>query len=191
MTSVLSFRILASPSSNDHEARPLVDGADWLEEDCLGLDPPELVLEFARDPARLLIGRCGCGVVGCGDVTVEVERTESTVEWRRHDGSPITFDRRRYDAEIARFSTDHSWEPLERRVEREVGQVFAGSSTKAGLTFDWASTRIRQGLICLSYSRRGVGQRLLEFGWDGQNLDDALTSARRFHAEHFDDSSPK
>lgn len=188
MTSVLSFRILASPSSNDHEARPLVDGADWLDDDSLGLDPHELVHEFARLPARLLIGRCGCGVVGCGDVTVEVERMEATVEWRLHNGPPIIFDRRQYDAEIARFSTDHAWEPLERRVEREVGQVFAGSATKAGLTFDWATTRIRQGMICLSYSRQGMGQSLLEFSWDGQNLDDALARARRFHAEHFHNS---
>jgi hypothetical protein len=183
MTCLLRIEVSACPSSNDHEARLLVDDADWLGREQLGMDPPELEAQLCRkDGGPIIVGRCSCGVVGCSDVLVEVSRTGSRVEWRLGRSHPLVFDAAAYDAELVRFAADRSWETLGRRVEREVAALFEGAVTEDGLGFDWASTRIRRGVVHLSFSAQSE-QRLLDFSWDEATLESALDRAQLFHRE--------
>jgi hypothetical protein len=46
MVNKLSFKILPSPSTNDHELRILIDDQDFLGKDYLGIDPPSF---FSQD----------------------------------------------------------------------------------------------------------------------------------------------
>jgi hypothetical protein len=181
----LTISVSASPSSNDHEARLAIDGKDWLGAEFMGLDPPMLENELLTNrDGSVMVGRCSCGAVGCGDLIVEVTRSKDSVSWSRPETGPVTFDAGQYDAEIARFVQDRTWETLGRAVEREVEQVFSGTLTGDDFSFDWASTRIKNGLVHLSFSK-GPEQQLFEFGWDEASLQKAIARAEEFREEHF------
>jgi hypothetical protein len=180
--SVLKLKIFPCPDSRDHEVRIIVDDADWLGEDSLGIDPPN----FFGQPAlwingNLLVGRCVCGCEGCGDTFVDTAFGENTVVWTNESGLRLTFDRAEYQREITRASLDFSWEDENRRVERLVADVFAKSEID-GFVFDWASARIKKGVITLSFSRDG-SQKLVEFGWKPGSIEEAVQCARRVHLE--------
>lgn len=181
----LTITVGDNPSSNDHEARLLIDGKDWLGSEYMGLDPPRLESELLTDrDGSIIVGRCSCGAEGCGDLIVEVIRSENLVSWSSPETTKVTFDASQYDAEVARFVNDKSWETTGRAVEREVEQIFSGIITIDSFRFDWASTRIQKGLVHLSFSK-GLEQKLLEFGWDGASLANAIARAQQFRAEHF------
>ncbi|NML07133.1 hypothetical protein [Sphingomonas sp. G-3-2-10] len=196
MTKRLDILVSSSPASNDHQARILVDGVDWLGPDALGLDPPELKNQLRREqpqqavvavePVSAIVGRCSCGCVGCSDTVVRIYRYGTTVEWI---GGPVSvaFDAAQYDAEHTRFEVDRSWETLDRTVEREVGDMFAGTILDGKYAFDWASARIEAGLILLSYSSEG-DQKLLRFKWDQASSVDAVQRAAEFRRRTFPDS---
>lgn len=176
--SALKLEVRESQETNDHEVRIMVDGADWLGTDSLGLDPPELQEELARTlPVEdLLVGRCDCGVVGCDDVWVNAARNGLQVEWIGGPTSKVTFDADQYDREVRRFIHDHSWEPLGRRVERLVKDLFS-QVVLDGHQFTWASTRIRPAQVQLAFWN-GEHQKLVAFGWDGVSEESALSQAR-------------
>ena len=183
----LDFRIEPSQSSNDHQVRIIVDGADWLGDDSLGIDPPEF---FAQDALRLggkvLIGRCDCGCVGCCDVNVTMSRQENSVDWTLRSGGILQFSPCDYDRLIETSLTDFSWEDERRTAERLVSELFRGSKLEDGSIYDWASARIGRGIITLSFSNKGaIGaeQKTFEFGWDGKNPESALPAAKRFKKE--------
>jgi hypothetical protein len=186
MTNRLRLWIQPSPDTNDHEARIEIDGADWLDPDVLGLDPPDLLRELSQpNGGTLLVGRCGCGVIGCGDVTVRLHRDATTVAWRSMaDEGVLAFDASDYDAEVARFASDHAWEDLGRTVERLVGDLFAGLKTRNGSDFQWASTRIAPGRVHASFTNTLGHQSLYDFGWDGTTVESAVLGARSFQQEH-------
>jgi hypothetical protein len=175
----------------------MVDGDDWLGPRYLGLDPPHFRTQVTPTAAGwTLVGRCDCGCVGCGDVFVTIERHEQHVTWTTPltdvaGHASLTFNARQYDAELERFANDHSWEDLERRVERHVDSIFAGTKTADGFAFNWASARHGplKTTISLSFdngrSDMGYQQQFLEFGWDGKTLDDAMSAAHRFKRQHF------
>jgi len=51
----LGIEVSPSPYSNDHQARIIVDGADWIDSiwpGDLGLDPPHLASELAKPDGR-------------------------------------------------------------------------------------------------------------------------------------------
>lgn len=181
----LRIAVSASPDTNDHQARLLVDGLDWLGPGQLGLDPVDLRRRLIDvGEGRAIVGRCTCGVIGCGDVQVDVLRSADNVTWRAGDQT-LEFDIADYDAELHRFAHDTSWETLGRTVEREVAALFADTVAEGGRTLDWASTRIRPGAVHLSFSRDGQPQLLLEFDWDEVSPDAALERARAFRRERF------
>lgn len=186
MTNTLTIAVEAAIETNDHQARLLIDGKDWLGQEFLGLDPPMLKTELlAEDVRNLTVGRCRCGAVGCSDLNVEIKRTEGSVHWSGHGASSPVFDAVQYDAEVTRFIHDTSWETVGRTAEREIERVFRGTTIRR-FKFDWASTRIQEGLIKLSYSK-GDRQRILKFRWDGASVADAIDQAKAFCAQRFPD----
>jgi hypothetical protein len=188
--STLAFDIMPSPSSNDHQARIRIDGTDWLGQEYLGLDPSRLFGQPALTTGgKLLVGRCECGCEGCDDVLVDVLRQGQEVLWTNAKGLKLHFDSEEYDTVVASAREDFSWEDTERTAERLVSAVFIGVVLDGGYAFDWASARIRDGLMTLSFSKGGT-QKLFEFAWDGQSPQDALAGARRFNKDRVEPGAP-
>jgi hypothetical protein len=69
--SSLSYEILPHHQDNTYEVRLIVDGADWIGTDHLGLAPPDLVRQLTEGhEGHLTIGRSDCGCMGCDNVSV-------------------------------------------------------------------------------------------------------------------------
>ena len=66
-----------------------------------------------------------------------------------------------------------------------MSELFIESSIEDGFRFDWASARIKEGIMTLSFSRKG-SQKLFEFGWNGNSPDDAVTGGKRFYKERIE-----
>lgn len=111
MPNTLKIAVLARSETNEDQARLLIDGKDWLGPEIAGLDPPMLTAELlGKGVGTLLVGRCWCGYIGCNDVTVEVARPARSVRWWGPGGTVLRFTPAQYDAEVARFAQDLSWE---------------------------------------------------------------------------------
>ncbi|OBZ92684.1 hypothetical protein ADU59_25180 [Pararhizobium polonicum] len=185
--SSLSYRILPNPDDNTHEVRLIVDGTDWIGEGHLGLDPPDLVSQLTEERrSRLILGRCGCGVLGCDDLVVDIKRTTRSVEWSCLNRKPIVFDTDHFDNQVRTLANDHTWEPVGRTVERRLTEIFSGKITDDGYVYDWSSTRIQPNLVIISVTKEGH-QKLLEFSWDGESVVSALRRGGQFLRERFDD----
>ncbi|WP_226662060.1 hypothetical protein [Alteriqipengyuania lutimaris] len=185
-----TLRISVDPSleTNDHQARLLVDQKDWLGKDSAGLDPPMLRNQLSSRENKIIVGRCACGSVGCDDVLVELVRENGLVKWQIDGGETLVFDANAYDVEVDRFSRDKSWETTERAAEREINSILRDTNLKHGFKFEWASARIREGFIILSYGKPAKNrdhQRLLEFEWDGASVASAIDGAIAFRARRF------
>jgi len=181
----LTIAVEASTETNDHQARLSIDGKDWLGSVIAGLDPPMLKTELLdKGVGTLLVGRCWCGIIGCNDVKVEATRTERSVQWSGPGAALLRFNPAQYDAEVTRFAQDTSWETVGRTVEREVEHIFRGTTIRGGLVFEWASTRLQEGAVHLSFSK-GCRHKLLKLRWDGANVADAINRAKLFRAERF------
>ncbi|MCX7359302.1 MAG: hypothetical protein NT015_14315 [Alphaproteobacteria bacterium] len=186
--SALSFNIVPSPDSNDHQVRILVDGADLLGDEYLGLDPVDFFAQFNAPKDTLLVGRCICGVIGCGDYLLDVRRSD-TVEWIARD-VVARFNAEDYDRVLSAASNDHSWETQGRRIERLINAEHAGAITTDGYDFDWASTRFKPGVLTLHFVKNiglpTYAYRLVDLSWDGCTDESALRAARRYCAEQCD-----
>lgn len=180
----LSFNIIPSPESNDHQVRILIDNEDWLHDDYLGIDPPRFFQQETFLCGDLLVGRCDCGVEGCGDLIVNVQSDKANMIWTNNDGLNLQFDKTEYLKVIEFSKTDFKWEDINRRVERLVTNIFKDAQTIDGLTFDWASCRIENHKVCLSFSKKGFPedfkQEILKIDWDGKTESEALTKADKF-----------
>lgn len=176
----ISFKILPSSDSNDHEVRILIDGNDILGDDYLGIDPPAFFTQpNLVQTGKLLIGRCTCGCEGCGDYPVNVNILANKVSWTDHNGLILEFDKTNYEKVITQAQGDHSWEDIKRRVERLTSDLLNNTKTSDDYKFDWTSARIKENTITLSYSK-GIEQKVFEFKWDGQTDNSAVTSAQAF-----------
>ncbi|WKK83586.2 hypothetical protein QYS48_14895 [Marivirga arenosa] len=180
----LSFNIIPSPESNDHQVRILIDNEDWLHDDYLGIDPPRFFQQETFLSGDLLVGRCDCGVEGCGDLIVNVHSDKDKMIWTNNDGLKLQFDKTEYSKVIEFSKTDFKWEDINRRVERLMTNIFNASQTIDGLTFDWASCRIENKRVNLSYSKKGLPedfkQEILKFAWDGKSESNAIDNAEKF-----------
>ncbi|PMS17629.1 hypothetical protein C0Z18_19410 [Trinickia dabaoshanensis] len=175
----LEFTFAESRESNDHEVRPLATGIDILKSlrpGDLGLDPPE----FFRQPelwagGKLLIGRCSCGVVGCGDQFVDVEMFSDQVAWRLAQGGRVVFNKKQYEAALEQGAASTTWESLERTAERLVSGLDFSKRAERGYVFQWASARVTKEQITLSF---GVGERqeMIDVGWNHRDPEDARNS---------------
>jgi hypothetical protein len=176
----LSFKILPTDESHDHEVKILIDDSDILGKDHLGIDPPEFFGQHNLvTSGQILIGRCSCGVVGCDDYSVNVNIFGDKITWTNNNGLNLEFDKSTYEKTISSAKTDHSWESKERRVERLTFDILKNTKTTNDYKFDWTSARIKENVITISYSK-DVQQKLFEFDWDGQTDLSAVTGANHF-----------
>jgi hypothetical protein len=180
----LSFKFGPSPESNDHEVRILVDGVDILErvdKSSLGLDPVDFFAQAALlETGNLLIGRCGCGCLGCGDEAVSAVHDAGTVSWKSPHRwiSGFVFERTGYLAAISRGRADTSWETVDRTAERLVSSLDFSVFERKGMKFEWASGRMDKTRMALSFNRGGQ-QELLYVDWNHRNPAEAELAVRR------------
>jgi hypothetical protein len=100
--------------------------------DGLGMPPLELLypasaLVASEAPHYATVVRCGCGIDGCGSVTVRIRRDASDVTWDAWQSTlrgpfldDMRFDATQYDAELARADQDRSWETTGERLARHL-----------------------------------------------------------------------
>jgi hypothetical protein len=115
-------------------------------DDLLNPDMP-LIPPADGSPVSKAVQRCGCGVVGCGNVTFTIRQTGDVIEWTdARDGDrpiagigPFRFDAVRYEAEIHRAHRERDWETRAERIARLV--TYACRDRRGGrpLSFEWAS----------------------------------------------------
>ncbi len=114
---------------------------------------------------------------GCDDVLVDVVRQGQDVQWTNANGLELRFGQEEYDRVVASAREDFSWEDTKRTAERLVAEVFADVRVEGDYSFDWASARVREGIMTLSFSNSG-SQKIFEFSWDGQSSQDAVKKGR-------------
>jgi hypothetical protein len=114
-------------------------------DDVLNPDMPWLPPADGRKVQRA-VQRCGCGEVGCGSLTVTMQRVGDTVEWtdardgrRRYNVGPFRFDATAYEDELRRADRDRAWERREQRIARLVTHGMWDWLGGRPRSFDWAS----------------------------------------------------
>ena len=93
------------------------------------------------------VQRCGCGVVGCGNVTFTIRRAGEVIEWtdardrdRRIAGiGPFRFDGVQYEAEVRRAHRERDWETRAERIARLLTYACQDERDARPLSFGWAS----------------------------------------------------
>jgi hypothetical protein len=183
----LTLQFEASPYSNDHQVRPVIDGIDLLRDfadDSLGIDPPQ----FFRQPAlgrrgKLLIGRCSCGDVGCGALRVDVAVADRRVTWQFETEGAYHFELQQYLECFERASLNTAWESVGRTAERLVSSIDFGRLSDQGYQFEWASTRITRASVTLCFVKDGK-QRLFGVEWDDRRAVDAEQQVRNWAAHY-------
>ena len=184
MADKLKLQIIPSPTSNDHQVRLNLDDRDLLSKSGrIGLDPRDFFGQQALHlGGRALIGRCGCGTIGCDDLSVSIEIQSETVTWTLSETATHQFSRARYFRELEAAALDNSWESVERTAERLVEDLDFSSRSENGYELDWASARIKRCQIVMSFTKDG-SQVLVDIGWDGKDPDDACKRVRAWLAE--------
>jgi hypothetical protein len=156
----LKILVRQSHRTNDHEVVLLGDDQDLVarfDATAMGLDPDDLLVEpcplVSRETSECLVGRCNCGVLGCGDARVRIAVNNDVVSWSAVYArqTPVYFDLEPYQKEIARALSDHSWETPDRAVARLVARgVDRELLARSGLNFAWASGRSARGRMTVS-----------------------------------------
>lgn len=176
---ILELKIIESPETNDHQTQVFIDREDVLKQSYLGLDPVRFFKQSELlNGGKVLVGRCTCGVEGCDDFTADVEISDGAVIWRCDNGDCYEFVTKQYLGEYEARKTDFSWETSGRTAERLVADIFEGRILEGGYVFTWASSRIQDERINLSF-QGGIEQKLIEIRWDGENPDTAVAAAKK------------
>ena len=184
------IRVRASPETNDHEVCLLADDTNLIDQfanGLMGLDPEDLLIEPCvlradSSPHAALIGRCSCGIVGCGSVEVSIQKDGDLIIWTAIDSSRnIQFKAAQYEAEVERALHDHSWETPERTAGRLISQaVDKASLARRGFEFSWASGRCTSGMMTVSLMLRpGTYQILVRLPWNGEDIDSIVSQFKR------------
>jgi hypothetical protein len=172
----LQILVRPSPQTNDHEVVLLGGGQDLVARfgvGAMGLDPDDLLVEpcplIAKGSDECLIGRCDCGVIGCGDVRVRIVFGDDVVSWSGVyvERAPVHFDLKAYEIEVGRALHDHSWETPDRTVSRLIASgVDREVLARAGLKFSWASGRSNPGSMTVAlWLEPGPYQVLVHAPW--------------------------
>ena len=180
---ILELKVSESPETNDHQIHVFVDREDVLHKKYLGLDPVSFFKQKELlSGGKALVARCMCGVEGCNDLTVNVEINDSAIIWRCDTGEYYEFLPKQYIAEYEARKLDYSWETTGRTAERLVARIFEGMVLEGNYVFAWASSRIQDGKIKLSFEG-GDEQKLFELSWDGENPETAKVAAKKYSQE--------
>ena len=172
----LSVTVRASPETNDHEVVLSTEHGALVERFCdgmIGLDPGDILVEscqlLPRDaPHVALIGRCDCGITGCGSVEVEITAAGDSIAWRSGE-RVVHFERAQYLAEVHRALGDFSWETADRTTARLISSSLDRTRlAHAGLAFMWASGRVAPKFMTMSFVCAGAAQVLLHVPWEGE-----------------------
>jgi hypothetical protein len=171
-----------SPETNDHEVRFFGDDKDIIARcwnDMMGLDPDDILvapcpLDASIRPHKATVARCSCGVIGCGSIEVNIQRSADDVEWSWGEAeSPqaLRFLATSYDEELRRALTDATWETPDRTAARVVAnRVDRPALASRGLTFTWGSGRVRKGAFSVSLQLEpGPYQILVHLPWSGES----------------------
>ena len=181
----LRIQFESSDETSSHQVRIYIDEEDYLKNEYLGIDPPHFFKQSSLlEGGTVLIGRCNCGVVGCGDLLVEVTFDATMVHWQVKNKTKLSFDRNEYICCVSEASQFKGWESLERTAERLVDLIFLGSELRTGHKFKWASARIEKGTIKLSFEDEG-DQLLHSFKWDSENPSSAELEAETVYKRLF------
>ncbi len=159
----LLIAVRPAPETNDHEV-VLVAGDQNLVErfatGSMGLDPDDLLKEpcalLVDGSSECLIGRCDCGVLGCGDVRIALSVQTDVVIWAdiNEPRRAIQFDRKLYQAEVSRSLADFSWETPGRRTERLIRNgIDRQRLASFGFEFSWPRLALPSARLL---SRSGV-----------------------------------
>jgi hypothetical protein len=131
------------------------------------------------ESGELMIGRCTCGCEGCSDYPVTVNIDNDKIIWTNHNGLKLEFNKVEYEKAILEAKNDYSWGDENRKIERLVSNLLCNTKTQDDFNFNWASARIKDDFITLSFSKNGE-QKLLEFYRDKKSLDNTLFNAKKF-----------
>jgi len=175
----LSISVQPSPETNDHEVLLRSEEGDLIErfgDMMIGLDPDDILVEPCPllpgdTPHPAVIGRCDCGVIGCGSVEVTIASDGQLVAWtseRRTIG--VRFDVAQYTAEVQRALHDHSWETPDRTAARLIKtSVDRERLAESGLELEWASGRVGSNTMTISLRLvPGPYQLLVHVPWAGE-----------------------
>jgi len=175
----LEISVRPSPETNDHEVLLRTDQGDLIERfasEMIGLDPDDILVEPCPlltddEPKTATIGRCDCGVIGCGSVEVSITRVGKTITWTtKNRPTGVAFDAVQYQQEVRRALADFSWETPDRTAARAIStSVDRAVLAKSGLDFTWASGRIAPNTmtVCLALDE-GQYQLLVSIPWSGE-----------------------
>ncbi len=186
--SQLSFKFNAGEDSSYHEVRIFIDENDLLaDSDMIGIDPVEFFEQKALlDSGKLYIGRCNCGVIGCGSWDLTVSRTENTVEWslENPEDTKYVFDLAEYERLIQESAENKAWETVDRTAERFVRQMDFSQAKALGLTFAGVSADIlNKEVIQVWFTQKAEPPKtpnvFYEVPWNWEKSEDAVTAVQQ------------
>jgi hypothetical protein len=175
----LTISVRPSPETNDHEVLLQSEEGDLIErfgDRMIGLDPDDILVEPCAllpgsEPRTALIGRCDCGIIGCGSVEVTISTDGQVVSWTTDERTVgVQFDAAQYAAEVRRALGDFSWETADRTAARLIANsVDRDRLAGNGMRLVWASGRIAQNAmtIALEYDD-GRYQVLVQVPWQDE-----------------------
>lgn len=177
---VVELRVVvrASIETNDHEVLLFGDEQNLIDcfgDQAIGLDPDDILtgecqLRCSLEPKEVTIGRCDCGVIGCGDVRVRITEDAGIVTWSglQVPCPQVRFAKCAYEAELKRAIEDFSWETRERTVARFIRNgVDRDALSRFGLSFRWASGRVSVGQMTIGlWLEPGPFQVLVRYPYD-------------------------
>jgi len=172
----LRIQVRPSPETNDHEVLLFGDDQNLVErfgDKSIGLDPDEILVKpcplLLLGADDCLIGRCDCGVIGCGDVRVQVSVAEELVRWVAVDGprEPVLFDLQAYTSEVLRALNDHAWETPERTASRLIREAVDRELLhRLGFKLSWVSGRVDPHVMTVAlWLEPGPYQVLVRVPW--------------------------
>lgn len=176
----LSISVRPSPETNDHEVLLRSEQGDLIErfgDSMIGLDPDDILIEpcplLPGDTSRTaLIGRCDCGVIGCGSLEVTIAADDQVISWTTDVRTVgVRFDAAQYAAEVRRALGDFSWETAERTAARLIARsIDRDRLAETGMKFIWASGRIIQNAITIALEyKSGPYQVLVHVPWQDES----------------------
>lgn len=175
----LSISVRPSPATNDHEVLLRSEEGDLIErfgDGMIGLDPDDILVDPSPllpgdRPRTALIGRCDCGVVGCGSVEVTISSDGQVVSWTTEERTiGVRFDAAQYTSEVQRALSDFSWETADRTAARLIARsVDRDRLAQAGLKFAWASGRVAKDIMTIALEYKdGPYQVLVHVPWQAE-----------------------